>query len=191
VHLNPARAKRLTARQKLSELGWSSYPEYLKAPGARQRWLRVDRLLGEHGIRKDSRAGREQFEQRMERRGAAEDAQEFAPLVRGWCVGSEAFRKELLRQMEAGAEHYGEEIRESGEEKARPLIREELNKLAWRQEDLERRPKGDAEKVRVALRLRRESTMTLGWIAGALCMGTKTYLSYLLYWHGRERKTRQ
>jgi len=84
--------------------------------------------------------------------------------------------------------HYGEEVRESGEEKARRLIGEELEKLGWREADLESQPKGDAQKVRMALRLRRESTMTLGWIARALRMGTKTYLSHLLYWHGRERK---
>jgi len=191
VHLNPARAKLLTARQKLWEFGWSSYPEYLQAPSRRRPWLRVDRLLGEHGIPRDSPAGRQQFQRRMEWRRAAEDGEQFDPLLRGWCLGSEAFRQELLGQMEAGPEHYGEEIRESGEQKARRLIREELKKLGWREEDLGKRPKADREKVRMALRLRRESTMTLGWIAGALRMGTKTYLSYLLYWHGRERKPRK
>ena len=191
VHLNPARAKLLTARQKLWEFGWSSYPEYLQAPAGRRPWLRVDRLLGEHGIPRDSPAGRQQFQRRMEWRRAAEDGEQFDPLLRGWCLGSEAFRQELLGQMEAGPEHYGEEIRESGEQKARRLIREELKKLGWREEDLGKRPKADREKVRMALRLRRESTMTLGWIAGALRMGTKTYLSYLLYWHARERKPRK
>jgi REP element-mobilizing transposase RayT len=58
VHLNPVRARLLSGRQKLSEFSWSSYPEYLKASGARPNWLRVDRLLGEHGILKDSAAGR-------------------------------------------------------------------------------------------------------------------------------------
>jgi hypothetical protein len=39
--------------------------------------------------------------------------------------------------------------------------------------------------VRIALRLRRETTMTLGWIAKRLNMGTKTHLSHLIYWHDR------
>ena len=151
----------------------------------------MDRLLGEHGIPRDSPAGREQFERRMEWRRAAEDGEEFLPLLRGWCVGSEAFRKELLGQMEAGPEHYGEEIRQSGEEKARRLIEAELKRRGWRAEELANRPKGDPEKVCIALRLRRETTMTLGWIAQVLGMGTRTYLCHLLYWHGREKKSKQ
>ena len=189
--MNPARAKLLTRKQKLSAFRWSSYPQYLQGRSARPSWLRVDRLLGEHGIPKDSPAGREQFERRMELRRAAEDGEEFRALQRGWCLGGEEFRKELLAQMSAGPEHYGQEIREAGEEKARRVIEGELRKLGWRSGDLEARRKGDPEKVRLALRLRGETTMTLGWIAQALQMGTKTYLSHLLYWQGRvEKKSR-
>src|SRR5437870_10154606 len=50
VHLNPVRAKLLGSDQKLSAFGWSSYPEYLKAPARRAAWLRVDRVLGEMRI---------------------------------------------------------------------------------------------------------------------------------------------
>jgi len=50
VHLNPARAKLLGREQALSEYRWSSWPEYLKSPGQRPAWLRVDRLLGEYRI---------------------------------------------------------------------------------------------------------------------------------------------
>ena len=190
VHLNPARAKLLSARQRLSAFRWSSYGEYLKERAGRPGWLRVDRLLGEHGILKDSPAGREEFEKRMELRRAAEDGDEFKPLVRGWCLGSEAFRAELLSQVseQSGAGHSGEEIRESAEAKAERLVLEELKKLRWGQEELGSRRKGDEEKVRIALRLRKETTMTLSWIAQRLEMGTKTHLSHLLYWQGREKK---
>ena len=43
---------------------------------------------------------------------------------RGWCLGDKAFRKELLAQVEeqAGEFHYGEEVRESAEEKAERII---------------------------------------------------------------------
>jgi hypothetical protein len=135
---------------------WNSYGEYLKAPAQRWPWLRVDRLLGEHGIPKDSSAGREQFERRMELRRAAEDGQEFKGLLRGWCLGSEAFRKELLAQMSErrGAEHYGPEIRESAEEKAERLVGGEFKRLGWREAELGQWRKGDPEKLRIALRLR-------------------------------------
>jgi len=176
VHLNPARAKLLTAGQMLSEFRWSSYQEYLKAPKARVPWLRVDRLLGEHGIPKDSSAGRDEFERRIELRRAAEDWQEFKPVLRGWVLGSEEFRKECA------------EIRESAQEKAERITHQELRKLGWSNEDLSRRRKGDPQKVKIALRLRGETTMTLSWIAERLRMGTKTHLSHLLYWQGRGKK---
>ena len=150
----------------------------------------MDRLLGEHGIPKDSPAGREEFEKRMEKRRAAEDGDEFKPLVRGWCLGSEAFRAELLAQVseKGGAEHFGQEIRESAEAKAERLVLEEFKKLGWGREELSQRRKGDAQKLRIALRLRKETTMTLSWIAQRLEMGTKTHLSHLLYWQGRGKK---
>jgi len=133
VHLNPARAKLLKAGQKLSDFPWSSYLEYLKGPAARVPWLRVDRLLGEHGIPKDSPAGRAEFERRMELRRSTEDGKAFKPIVRGWALGSEEFRKELLAQMSErrGAEHYGAEIRESALEKAERITLQELRRLRW------------------------------------------------------------
>jgi putative transposase len=110
VHLNPARAKR-------------------------PAWLRVDRLLGAWGIPEDSPAGRQRLEQALEERRRAEEGEEFKPIRRGWCLGEEKFREELLKQMSA--------------------------------------------------RMGSETTMTVGWIAERLAMGTRGYLNHLLY---RRRK---
>ena len=189
VHLNPVRAKLLSRSQPLREFRWSSFPEYLKPPGARPSWLRTDRLLGEQGIEKDSPAGRAEFEKRLELRRASEELEELEEAVGGWCVGSEEFRDELLAQMHErkGAEHFGPEIRESAVQKAQRLVKEELARLGWGERELKRRRKGDPEKVRIASRLRRETTMTQAWIAERLHMGTKTHLAHLLYWHNRTR----
>src|SRR5437870_1979067 len=54
VHLNPVRAKLLKFDTPLEAYRWSSYSDYLKAPGRRPHWLRVDRLLGEKRIPRDS-----------------------------------------------------------------------------------------------------------------------------------------
>src|SRR6266516_3628791 len=70
VHLNPVRAKLLRPEQPLSDFAWSSWPAYLQAPKRRPRWLRVDRLLGELGIPKDSAAGRKQLAHYLETRRA-------------------------------------------------------------------------------------------------------------------------
>src|SRR5438876_7051716 len=61
VHLNPVRAGLLKADVPLESFRWSSYPDYLRPGSQRPSWLRVDRLLGEKGILKDSEAGRNQF----------------------------------------------------------------------------------------------------------------------------------
>ena len=67
---------------------WSSFGAYLAAPEHRPGWVRVDRLLGEHGIQEDTPASRAQFEQWMERRRLEEtDREALKVLRRGWCWG--------------------------------------------------------------------------------------------------------
>jgi putative transposase len=191
VHLNPARAKLLGKEERLRTYRWSSYGEYLKSPKRRLGWLRVDRVLGEMGIPKDSEAGRQEFAKRMELRRREDEPEEWKRLRRGWCLGDEAFRKELIEAMEPrlGAEHYGEERRASEQGKAERVLREELKRRRWTEAQLKERRKGDAEKIKIARRLREETTMTLGWTADRLRMGTRTHLAHLLYWHNRrERK---
>ena len=54
-------------------------------------------------------------------------------------------------------------------------------KLGRGMPDLAGRPKGDARKVRIAQRLRRETTMTLAWIGDRLYLGAPGYVSCLPY----------
>src|SRR5207244_695112 len=131
VHLNPVRAKLLTSQERLLEYPWSSFGYYLAAPEHRPAWLRVDRLLGEHGIQKDSAASRTQFEQRMEQRRREtgdEDAPEWKPLKRGWFLGSEEFKAGLLEKMEPrlGQHHSGRLRHETAVAKAERIIAQEL-----------------------------------------------------------------
>jgi hypothetical protein len=117
VHLNPARAKLVAADVPLKSFAWSSWPAYLLARSKRPAWLRVDRLLGAWGIPEDSPAGRQRLERALEERRGLAEGEEFKPIRRGWCVGEEKFREELLAQMseQMGAEHYGEERAETAE----------------------------------------------------------------------------
>ena len=190
VHLNPARAGLLRPDQRLRTYAWSSYPAYLKDAAKRPKWLRVDRLLGEHGIPRDSAAGRRQFQRQVEERRTAENQQEYKRIRRGWFYGEEAFRKELLGQMtgRAGEHHYAEDRSESDEEKARSILAAELKRMHWSASDLKKRRKGDPSKVRIAARLRQETTMTLKWIADQLHMGVWTHASNLLSRHRRAQK---
>jgi putative transposase len=183
VHLNPVRAKLLTVEEPLKNYRWSSWPEYLKSAGKRWAWLRVDRLLGEYHIAHDSAAGRRHLEGEVEARRQAEAGADYRQLRRGWYLGDEAFRKELLEQMSErlGQEHYGEERAETAEYRAERLVQEELKRRRWTEEALARRPKGDLAKVRLAARLRDQTTMTVAWVAERLQMGTAGYVNNRLY----------
>ena len=190
VHLNPARAQMLRAQQSPAAYPWSSLRHYLQKPAQRPAWLRVEPLLGEHGIPRDSPAGRREFARRMRWRQQTDDgAEDFKPIRRGWCLGDKTFRKELLAQMKerVGPRHYGEERAATEEERAEALVQEGLRRLGWRERDLETRPKGDAVKVKLAQRLRAETTMTIKWIAQRLRMGAWTYANSLLYHHRRKQ----
>ena len=125
----------------------------------------------------------------LESRRGAEGGSEFKAMRRGWIVGSESFRKELFEQMsgQLGAEHFGEERAGSEEARAERIVAEEMRRRRWRESDLARRAKGAAEKLAIAARLRAATTMTVGWIAERLHMGSRGYTNQLLY---RNRKAR-
>lgn len=183
VHLNPVRARLLPAEVPLEQYRWSSYPDYRRQPEARPRWLRVDRLLGEKGIPKDSEAGREQFSKMMEARRAEESTADYEQLRKDWVLGTEQFRKELLAAVteRIGPSHFGEQRQETAEQKAERLLTAELEKLGWKEESLRMVSKRHPVKVQLARRLRAESTMSLKWIAARLQMGSWTYVSNLLH----------
>jgi hypothetical protein len=67
------------------------------------------------------------------------------------------------------------------------MVQAGLNRLGWKEADLVARLKGDGEKLKLALRLRKDTTVTLKWIAERLRMGTWTHLNHLLYWQRRKR----
>jgi hypothetical protein len=110
----------------------------------------------------------------MEGRRRAKDSESYRPLRRGWCVGDKALRGEVMAAVstQAGAEHYGAELRESGDQKAERLVTRELRRKTWQEADLERQAKGHSFKVALARRLR---------------MGTRGHAIHWLYWQGRRK----
>ena len=179
VHLNPVRAGLLSPEQPLQSYRWSSYPLYLLIPESRPPWLRTDRLLGEWGIPMDTDAGRQQFAIHMEARRKAEQTSDLSVLPRGWCLGSEQFRQELLLQMTTvqGSKFAGPEWKQTGQKKAELILAEELQDRGWNAQNLQQLRKADPEKLKIAARLRAETTVTLKWIAHHLNMGVPGYLS--------------
>src|SRR5437667_8567957 len=95
--------------------------------------------------------------------------------VHAWCLMGNHFH--LVIETSLGEHHYGEERRESAEGKAQRLVAEGLRKARWTEADLRRRRKSDPVKIGLAAQLRRETTMTLKWIAERLQMGAWTHLN--------------
>jgi putative transposase len=150
VHLNPVRAKLLKPDQALKEYRWSSWAEYLKRPGKRWPWLRVDRVLGEWGVQADTAAVRRRLEQAMAQRAALERSKaagDWKALRQGWCWGPKGFREELLELIaeKQGRQHYGDEMKESDEQKTERLVKEMLTQARCTEADLKRRPQGRPE----------------------------------------------
>ena len=178
VHLNPVRAGLVGVEEKMADYAWSSFPQYLKPPRKRPGWLRVDRVLGEWGIRRDNVAGRREFGDLMEVRRRVEghaDEKLWSGIRRGWRFGAEDF---LERLVEAGVAenanreiHEGDAVAETMEEKARCVIAEFLVKRKVELEELKVRRKGDPLKIELAAELRKQTAMSMGWIAKELNAG--------------------
>jgi hypothetical protein len=118
----------------------------------------------------------------MERRRAEESEADCEEIRHDWMLGSEAFRQELLAAVveRVGPSNYGAERQETGLQKAERIVKEEIERLGWDEDDLGARRKGHRAKVLLARRLRQETTMSLKWIAQRLHMGSWTDVSNLL-----------
>jgi hypothetical protein len=150
---------------------WGSFGYYLAFPEHRPHWIRVDRLLGEHGLPADDGAARQEFERRMEA-GRLEPADEegLKALRRGWCVGCEDFKQHQLEALEGkvGEHHYGQLRLETAQAKSERIITEELGRLGWRETDQAARRKHDPDKIQLAQRPRKETTLSVRQIAERL-----------------------
>jgi putative transposase len=188
VHLNPVRAGMLRDEERLLSYPWSSFGAYLAAPEHRPSWIRVDRLLGEHGLQGDTAVTRQQFEQRMEQRRREEtDPEALRSLRRGWCLGSSGFRREMLARMEGGLgeHHSGELHRASAEAKAKRIVSEELQRHGRQEADLLTHAKSDPVKLELAARLRRETTLPIKAIAALAQLGSSKSANAKLHQHMR------
>jgi len=110
------------------------------------------------------------------------DDEGLRALRRGWCLGSPEFRKQMLEEIEGrvGEHHLGSFRLETAEVSAERIIREELCRLGWEEADLVSRRKHDPGKVQIALRLRRETTLSVKQIAQRLHFGTPKSASFRL-----------
>ena len=65
---------------------------------------------------------------------------------------------------------------------------EELGRLGWNEAQLRERRKSDPAKLALAARLRRETTLTVGWIASRLHLGTRKSAAVKLHRWGNGKQ---
>lgn len=193
VHLNPARAGLLGEGGRLEDYAWSSFPEYLKAAKRRPSWLRVDRLFGEMGIRRDNNWGRRKFGEIMAERCGLEshaDEELWKGIRRGWKLGAEDFVERLVAMGHGDAGNPGihsrEAVEETMEEKARGIVRFFLMERGLGLEEFRKLRKGHADKIVLARELRRNTTMSMAWIAKELNAGVPQTLWRALWESGKK-----
>ena len=193
IHLNPARIKDYDFRRsRIERYKWSSLPAYLGRE-KRPAWLRVDRVLGDMGL-KDTPVGRLGYGRYIRKReremGASEEPWQvdemWGRIRRGWCVGGESFREELEGLL-AGTmkgrrrESYSGEIaRRHDEVEAERLIRMGLEALGMGEDELAGQIKGSVAKYALAWLVRRHTSVRNSWIKDRLGMGTATNFATML-----------
>lgn len=105
----------------------------------------------------------------------------WAKIRRGWCLGSEAFRNDMLDRIETLSgkreSFSGEEVRLHDEQEAERLLVKGLLTLGMDEESLVVLSKGADEKALLAWLLRRYCTVSNAWIAERLHMGRADCLS--------------
>jgi len=91
-----------------------------------------------------------------------------------WLTGGTATARHTALGLEGklGENHSGKQRRETAQAKAERIIGEELKQLGCSDSVLRARPKCDPQKLALAARLRKETTLTIKSIAARLNMGT-------------------
>ena len=69
--------------------------------------------------------------------------------------------------------------------KAEPIVAQELRRRGWGEEELARRSKSDWDKLEIAARLRRETTLSIKGIAARVQLGTSKAANAKLHHHMR------
>jgi REP element-mobilizing transposase RayT len=191
IHLNPARAGLAGGgKGRLLDYPWSSLPSH--ATGEGPEWLVLERVLAAFELAQDDR-GRQAYVDWLEARAANQegkiDETAMAALRRGWYLGDETFRTQLLCLLDqvGSAKPRARRApdgggRDHGERDAERLLVEgsAALKLPADSAGLADIRKGDPRKAVLAALIRRHTGVGTDWLAARLQMGHPGSVSRLL-----------
>ena len=191
IHLNPARARLLNAaKPDLLSYGWSSFPLFVKEarlPG----WLRRERVFSSAELPDEGAGSRRRYRGWMARRThevlelaeAAEQAEEWRKLQRGWYLGSENFRDRLMDRVDgivAGRKrnsYHGESLRAHDEREAAKLLAAGLDRLGLTAKMVVSLKKTDPRKQALAWLIKTRTVVRDEWLIARLEMGHRSNIS--------------
>ena len=174
IHLNPVRAK-VVGPEGVAEFRWSSLPAFLTQPRpselAAQDWLHA------RGGWCDDVTGWRAYVGYLSEIARDEAAWEQAGLVgmsHGWAIGTPAWRQALAKEYAQKALSTGlprDERLELRQASWHASLAANLAQAAKSPPDLETRPRKQAWKVALALRVREECGAPIAWLAEQLKLG--------------------
>jgi putative transposase len=173
IHLNPVRAKIVTAEMLLS-FATSSLPRF--GSESRPAWLATD-FLQKAGF-DDTAAGWSQYLESLIRLAADASEQErkgFLELSRGWAIGTRGWRTTIAKDhahLALTPEIPRAELREIKEARWRAVLEGGLLARRKLAADIVTDPKGARWKIELAIDLRKRVGAPHRWIADQLNMGT-------------------
>ena len=102
---------------------------------------------------------------------------------RGWFLGSPKAKKDLAKELAEATPMVnweGVDLKELNEVRWEQIVQAELKRLKKKESAIAQDPKGADWKVRIAKRLRKQTTAKNPWIAERLQMGHPNYVSNLV-----------
>jgi len=191
IHLDPARAGLLdAAKPDLLSYAWSSFPLFAQRASL-PAWLRRERVFGSVELPDEGVGSRRRYRAWMARRTqevlewkeAADQAQEWRKLQRGWFLGSDTFRDGLMDRAAAivagrkRRSYRGEGLRGHDENEAGRLLAAGLARLGLTQATVSSLKKSDPRKQALAWLIKTRSVVSDEWLGGQLRMGDRSNIS--------------
>lgn len=183
IHLNPVRA-RMVALESLQSHELGSFAKYWN----HQKVCRgLDRRTLLAGIgAPNSRRGMERYRDHLallDESNPRKRAELFKHYCRGWFIGTNEAKSELTRNLT----NQHPDVRWEGADQStlnaarwESIVLEELKRARKTEADIGSDKKGAEWKVRIAKRLRKETTVKNPWIAQRLSMGHPNHVSLLV-----------
>jgi REP element-mobilizing transposase RayT len=197
IHLNPARARLLTG-EPLTSYAWSSLPAYESGKGP--KWLHPDRVLDAFHLDLRHR-GRKAYvaylQRRAEENGGDLSDEAMRELRKGWYLGSDGFRDQLVNQINdvsgklikkgSVSGPVAKAHKEADAEHVIQLLGVEMEYNADR-EFLAQQRKGVWQKALMAAMVKKHCAVSNEWIAKRLAMGHPAGMSKVvkLYQENKE-----